>query len=85
MDNNYYQINKKTLQEKARNCYHKGDNDKAKEYSENNKDKDQVQARNKYIELFKKEKDIKREYERNRYMSEKDTEKLRKYQKIIVI
>ena len=39
---------------------------KAKECYENNKERLMGQARNKYGELFEKEKDIKREYGRNR-------------------
>ena len=47
---------------------------RAKEYYENNKEGFGKQARNKYRELSNEEREIKREYEKNRYhnMSEEN-------------
>ena len=50
--------------------YYQKNNDvilnRAKDHYKNNKDELKVKARNKYRELFEEEKDIKREYGRNR-------------------
>ena len=67
----YYQRHKEVILNRAKN------------YSENNRDELRVKARNKYIELSEDEKDIKREYGRSRYhnMSEQDKQRLREYQR----
>ena len=56
---------------------------RAKEYYKNNKGVLREQARSIYEELSDKEKNIKREYGRNRYhnMSQEKTQRLKKYQK----
>ena len=56
---------------------------KQKKYYENNKEKLQEQAQNKYRELSNEERGIKEKYGVNRYrsMSEQDKEKLREYQR----
>ena len=61
-ETNYYQRNREIILNRA------------KEYYENNKEK---QARNKYRELSEEERNIKREYGRNRYhnMSEENKKK----------
>ena len=70
----YYQENRKTILNRA------------KDYYENNKRKLlREKAKNKYRELSEKEKNIKREYERNWYknMSEEKNKDWRNIQKII--
>ena len=77
---NTYQKNR--LQKLAQNCYYQwGGKEKAKEYYENNKERLQEQALHKYGELSNEEKNIKREYGRNRYgnMTEQDKQKLRDF------
>ena len=55
----------------------------AKEYYENDKERLQEQARNKYRELSNKEKNIKTEYGRNRCqnISQENKQRLKEYQK----
>ena len=70
------------MQKLAQNCYYqRGGKEKAKEYYENNKERLQEQALHKYGELSNEEKNIKREYGRNRYgnMTEQDKQKLRDF------
>ena len=70
------------MQKLAQNCYYqRGGKEKAKEYYENNKERLQEQALLKYGELSNEEKNIKREYGRNRYgnMTEQDKQKLRDF------
>ena len=59
---------------------------KAKDYYENDKERLMVQARDKYRNLPKEEKNKKREYGKNRYhnMSGEEKKRLKEYQKIIV-
>ena len=59
---------------------------RAKDYYRNNRDELKLKARDKYRELSEEEKNVKREYGRNRYnnMSEEDKQRLKVYQKIIV-
>ena len=53
---------------------------RAKDYYRNNRDELKVKARDKYRELSEEEKDMKREYGRNRYnMSEENKQKLKEY------
>ena len=55
---------------------------RAKKYYHNNIDELRVRTKNKYRELSEEEKDIKREYGRNRYnMSEEKKKRLEEYQK----
>ena len=56
---------------------------RAKDYYRNNRDELKVKARDKYRELFEKEKNIKRAYGRNRYnnMFEEDKRRLKQYQR----
>ena len=57
---------------------------RAKDYYRNNRDELKVKARDKYRELSEEEKDIKREYGRNRHntISEEDKQRLKVYQRI---
>ena len=62
-ENNYYQRNRlKSLKQ-------------AKEHYENDNERLQEQARNKYRELSNEEKDIKRKYRKNRYQNMSDGNK----------
>ena len=57
---------------------------RAKDYYENNKEVLRERAKNKYRELFEKEKNIKRQYQRNRchiMSDEKKQKKLKEYQR----
>ena len=56
---------------------------RAKDYYENDKERLQEQARNKYRNLSEEEKNKKREYGENRYcnMSEERQQRLKEYQK----
>ena len=55
---------------------------RAKKYYHNNIEELRVRTKNKYRELSEEEKDIKREYGRNRYnMSEEKKKRLEEYQK----
>ena len=70
----YYQRNRKVILNRA------------KDYYRNNRDKLKVKARDKYRKIPELQKNLKREYGRNRYnnMSEEDKQRLKEYQKIIV-
>ena len=50
------------LEQAKKHYHHEGGKEQAKEYYENNKERLQEQARNKYLQSFNEEKDIKREY-----------------------
>ena len=67
----YYQRNRETILNRAKGYY------------QNNKKILRIRAKNNYRELSEKEENIKTEYGRNisKNMSEKDKERLKKYQK----
>ena len=66
--NTYYQKHEEGFQELAPNRYHEQvGKEKEKQYYKSNKVRLQEQAPNKCKELSDDEKDIKREYGRNRY------------------
>ena len=66
--NTYYQKHEEGFQELAQNRYHEQvGKEKEKQYYKSNKVRLQEQAPNKCKELSDDEKDIKREYGRNRY------------------
>ena len=64
----YYWFNRKELLKKAHEKYHKeGGKEIAGEYYQKNKEAIKKNAREKYKNLPKEEKDKKRKYSRNRY------------------
>ena len=60
---------------------------RAKDYCENDEERLREQTRDKYRNLYVEEKNIKREYGKNRYhyMSAEKNQRLKEYQKIIVM
>ena len=64
----YYSFNREELLKKANEKYHKeGGKEKASEYFEKNKEAIKEKARNKYKNLTKEEKGLKKQYSINRY------------------
>ena len=64
----YYWFNRKKLLKKANEKYHnKGGKQKTSEYYRKNKEAIKGKARSKYKNLTEKEKELKRQYSRNRY------------------
>ena len=61
---NYYEKNKEKLKDKY---YNQGGKEKAKEYYQNNKDGIKEKAKIRYQNLSEKQKDLKRQYSRDRY------------------
>ena len=59
----------------------------SKKYYENNNERLLDQAKNKYRQSSDKEKDVKKEYGRNRYqnISEENEQRLKEYQKKIIV
>ena len=60
----YYQNNKEKILNKHHNL---GGNEKTKEYHQNNKDILKEKARTRYQNLSEEQKELKRQYSRNRY------------------
>ena len=64
----YYWFKRKELLKKAKEKYdNKGGKEKAAEYYQKNKVAIKEKARNKYKDLSRKEKELKRQYSRNQY------------------
>ena len=64
----YYWFNRNKLVKKAKTKYHnKGGKEKAAKYYEDNKEAIKEMARIKYKNLTEEEKELKRQYSRNRY------------------
>ena len=64
----YYWFNREELLKKSKTKYHnKGGKEKAAEYYKDNNDAIKEKARIKYKNLTKEEKELKRQYSRNRY------------------
>ena len=67
----YYWFNREELLKKTKTKYHnKGGKEKAAKYYQANK-KAIKKARNKYMNLTKEEKELKRQYSKNRYNKSK--------------
>ena len=65
---NYYWFNKQELLKKAKDKYHnKGGKENSAKYYEDNKEVIKEKARSKYKNLSEEEKDLKRQYSRDRY------------------
>ena len=68
----YYWFNREELLIKAKTKHHnKGDKEKAAKYYEDNKEAIKEKARIKYKEFTEEEKELKRQYSRNRYNKSK--------------
>ena len=68
----YYWFNREELLKKAKTKYHnKGGKEKVAKYYEDNKEAIKEMARIKYKELTEEEKELKRQYSRNRYNKSK--------------
>ena len=67
---NYFHLNKDKLFEKAKNRYHEGGRkEKIAIYYENNQEVLKEKARNRCINLFEEEKEVKRAHARDRYQN----------------
>ena len=63
----YYWFNKQELLKKAKEKYHNGGKEKAAKYYLDNKDVFKEKAKNVHKNLSEEEKELKRQYSRNRY------------------
>ena len=72
----YYWFNRQVLLQKAKNKYDNGGKGKAAKYYRDNKDVIKEKANSKYDNLAEEEKEVKRQYSKNRYkkMKEKSSE-----------
>ena len=78
----YYWFNKEKLLKNAWKKYHnKGEKQKAAECYKKNADMIKYEAKNKYKNMFEKEKKKKRKYQREGYYMPNLSEKLKQYQR----